>query len=90
MMVQSSGMAKLPPACTVCLATRPIIHSPLPSTTTTATLTAAKNRCSTSCIRRTRCGGSSDSAAGRKKKWANTMPPIHTMMDRTWASWSAL
>src|SRR3989344_5820631 len=56
MIVQSSGMAKLPPACTDCLATRPIIHSPLPSTTSTATPTAAKKSCSTSSMSRTGCG----------------------------------
>ena len=30
--------------------------------------------------------GSSVWTAGRKKKWANTMPPIHTTMDSRWIS----
>jgi hypothetical protein len=25
-----------------------------------------------------------------QKKWANTMPPTHTVMDRTWTSFKAL
>ena len=33
------------------------------------------------CINCKRCGGGNDATAGRKKNWANTMPPIHTMMD---------
>ena len=86
MTVHDSGMAKLPPDCTVCLATLPIIHRPVPSTSTMATDTALKKRCNTSAISRTRASGASVWAAGRRKKWANTMPPIHTMRDRTWTS----
>ena len=83
MTVQASGIWKLPPDCTTCLATRPSIHTPLASASRDAASTAWKKRPSTSCISGSRTGGSRRATAGRRKKWANTMPPIQTMMDST-------
>ncbi|MCY1376319.1 hypothetical protein D9M69_637990 [compost metagenome] len=86
MIVQSSGMLKASPACADSLARRAIIHSPVTSTSSTAASTAERKRCRVEYIRRTRSGGSSCIAAGRRKKWAKTMPPIHTTMARMWSS----
>ena len=86
--VQDSGIWNDPPACTAALATRPIIHRPDSTVMDDSTSTTLKNRSSTPCISCTRKGGSSMAAAGRKKKWVNTMPPTHTMMDRRWISFS--
>eukprot|EP00952_Eustigmatos_sp_NYUAD-ZCMA_P002243 10015-Eustigmatos_ZCMA.PRE.1 len=83
MTVQASGISKLPPDCTTCLATRPSIHTPLASVSSAATSTAWKKRPSTSCISRKRTGASSWATAGRRKKCANAMPPIHRMMAST-------
>ena len=68
----------------------PIIHTPLPTTSTTDTDTAAKKRCNTASIRRMRPAtlSSVPATAGRKKKWANTMPPTQTMMDNRWTSFN--
>ena len=74
---QSSGQANEPPPCTTCRATRPIIHSPLASSSPAAHNTAAKKRPNTACISRSRCGGSSAASAGRRKKCAKAMPPTH-------------
>jgi len=84
--VQSSGMLKASPACTVSFAARPIIQPPETNTTSTATNTARKKRRSAACISGMRCGGGNCIAAGRRKKWANTMPPTQTTMDSTCSS----
>ncbi len=88
--VQPRGMKKAPPVCAAWDASWPIIAAPVARISTIAASTAFRNGPSTACISRSRCDGSSCAAAGRRKQWANSMPPTQRMTASRWISLNAL
>ena len=90
MKVQLRGMKKAPPVCAACEASWPIIAAPDSRMSTMAASTAFRKGPSTDAMRGRRTGGSSRAAAGRRKQWANSMPPTQRITAMTWTNLSAL